>query len=121
MAWMSRKQVRSQPTQSYAERELQKLLDHYETRMQRLNEEYLRQMGEHIRDIGTLWPSDVHRLAQTRRMNQNLQQIKRKIASAAGNFSEETTVRPQRSQARFPIGITSASGSVAARRNTFAL
>ena len=36
-------------------------------------------------------------------------------------FSEETVGLLHRSHARLPIGITSASGSVAARRNTFAL
>lgn len=83
MPWMTRRQVRSQPVQSYAERELQKLLKSYENRMQRLNDEYLRRMGEHIAKIGTLWPSDIHRLQQIRRMNQNLRAIERRIAEAA--------------------------------------
>ena len=89
MPWMTRKQVRSQPVQSYTERELQRLLAAFDQRMQRLNDEYLRRMGEHIRDIGTLWPSDVHRLQQIRRMNRNLRQIERRIAAAAEKGERE--------------------------------
>ena len=81
--WMTRRQVRSQPVQSYTEKRLQKLLDAYDKAMGRLNDQYLRMMGEHIRDIGTMWPSDVHRLQQIRRMNKNLNQLMRRIAVAA--------------------------------------
>lgn len=81
--WMTRRQVRSQPVQSYTEKRLQKLLDAYDTAMGRLNDQYLRMMGEHIRDIGTMWPSDVHRLQQIRRMNKNLSRLTRRIAVAA--------------------------------------
>lgn len=83
MPWMTRKQVRSQPVESRAESELQKLLADFDARMNRLNDEYLRMMGVHIREIGTMWPSDVHRLQQIRRMNRNLQQLQRRIADAA--------------------------------------
>jgi len=89
MAWMTRKQVRSQPVQSYSERQLQKLLDAYDRAMGRLNDQYLRAMGEHIRDIGTMWPSDVHRLQQIRRMNKNLRQLQRRIGVAAGRTESE--------------------------------
>lgn len=81
--WMTRKQVRSQPFSRYDETGLQKLLDAYQRTMERLNEQYLRMMGEHIRDIGTMWPSDVHRLQQIRRMNRNLSQLQRRIGVAA--------------------------------------
>lgn len=84
MAWMTRKQVRSQPVQSYSEKQLQKLLGVYDKAMGRLNDQYLRMMGEHIRDIGTMWPSDVHRLQQIRRMNKNLRQLQHRIGVAAG-------------------------------------
>ena len=89
MAWMTRKQVRSQPVQSHSEQQLQKLLSAFDRRMNRLNDDYLRRMGEHIRDIGTLWPSDVHRLQQIRRMNKNLRQLERRIAAAAGMGADD--------------------------------
>ena len=89
MAWMTRRQVRSQPVQSYSEQQLQKLLDAYDRAMGRLNDQYLRMMGEHIRDIGTMWPSDVHRLQQIRRMNKNLRQLQRRIGVAAGRTESE--------------------------------
>lgn len=89
MAWRTRRQVRSQPSQEYAEDALQELLDVMDTRMQRINEEYLRRMGTHIREIGKLWPSDVHRLQQIRRMNKNLQALEAEIGRAAGKTARE--------------------------------
>ena len=49
--WMTRRQVRSQPFRDYSEPGLQKLLDAYDTAMKRLNGQYLRMMGEHIREV----------------------------------------------------------------------
>ena len=86
---MTRKQVRSQPVQSHSEQQLQKLLSAFDRRMNRLNDDYLRRMGEHIRDIGTLWPSDVHRLQQIRRMNKNLRQLEKRIAAATGMGADD--------------------------------
>ena len=56
----------------------------FRKRTQKVTDEYLRKMGEHIRDIGQLVPSDVHRLQQIRRMNRNLDGIKRQLAELAG-------------------------------------
>lgn len=58
-------------------------------RMQRIIDEYLRLMGEHIRDIGQLTPSDIHRLQQIRRMNRNLASVKRQLAKAAKITAKE--------------------------------
>ena len=89
MPWMTRKQVRSQPVVQESEEQLKGLLGSYDRRMSRLNDQYLRMMGEHIRDIGTLWPSDVHRLQQIRRMNKNLNRLEKRIAAAAGSSAED--------------------------------
>ena len=89
MAWRTRRQVRSQPAQEYAEDALRDLLDVCQTRMQRLTDEYLRRMGEHIREIGTMWPSDVHRLQQIRRMNRNLSELQTEIGRVAGMNARE--------------------------------
>ena len=87
--WNTRREIRSQPFAQYDETGLQKLLTEFESRMRELNDQYLRLMGEHIADIGRLWPSDVHRLQQIRRMNRNLQQLERRIASAAEREADE--------------------------------
>lgn len=88
-SWRTRREVREQPFAVYDETGLQALLDSFEKRMKRLNDQYLRMMGEHIRDIGTLWPSDVHRLQQIRRMNRNLRDLERRIADVAGQSEAE--------------------------------
>ena len=80
----TRSEARAQPFTRYDETGLQELLSAYDARMKRLNDQYLRAMGEHIRDIGTMIPSDVHRLQQIRRMNRNLSAIERRIAAVAG-------------------------------------
>ena len=56
----------------------------FQARMQAVTDEYFRRMGEHIRDIGQLAPSDVHRLQQMRRLNRNLADVERQLARAAG-------------------------------------
>lgn len=66
-----------------SEAQLQRLLRAFDTRMERLNNQYLRAMGEHIKEIGEMWPSDVHRLQQIRRMNRNLARLERQIAKEA--------------------------------------
>ena len=67
-----------------SERQLERLLRQFEERMQAVTEEYLQRMGQHIRDIGTLTASDVNRLVELKRLNTNLEYIKRRIAKAAG-------------------------------------
>ena len=67
-----------------SERQLQNLLKAFDKRMQGVTDEYLTRIGEHIRDIGKLSDSDINRLVQMKRLNQNLESIKRAIAKAAG-------------------------------------
>ena len=66
-----------------SERQLQGLLKVFEERMQDVVDEYIRRMGEHLKDIGTLTETDVHRLKQLKRVNANVEAIKKKIAKAA--------------------------------------
>jgi hypothetical protein len=66
-----------------SERQLEAILEVFRHRAQAVTEEYLIRMGQHLRDIGTLAPSDVNRLVELKRMNYNLEQIKREIAKAA--------------------------------------
>ena len=50
--------------------------------MEEIVQQYLRAMGEHIRDIGKLLPSDVQKLVEMKRMGVNVDAIKREIAAA---------------------------------------
>ena len=67
-----------------SKRQLEALLKVFSARMQRVNDQYLQLMGEHLKMIGELTPSDVHRLTQLKQMRGNIRQIKRSIAKAAG-------------------------------------
>lgn len=66
-----------------SERQLEALLKVFNARMQRVSDQYLQLMGEHLKMIGELTPSDVHRLTQLQQMRGNMRQIKRSIAKAA--------------------------------------
>ena len=66
-----------------SERQLDALLKLYQDRMQAVTDEYLRLMGEHLRDMGSLSPTDVHRLKELRRVETNVKRMKREIAKAA--------------------------------------
>lgn len=72
-----------------SEEQLQEILKAFQERFSRLNDQYLRMMGGHIKEIGQLWPSDVHRLQQIRRMNNNLKRLERRIAEAADASIED--------------------------------
>lgn len=72
-----------------SERQLQRLLKVFEARFQNLVDEYITRMGEHLRDIGKLTETDVHRLKQLKRMNANVEVIKKKIAKAAAASVED--------------------------------
>lgn len=66
-----------------SERQLEAILQVFQHRAQAVTEEYLIRMGQHLRDIGTLSASDVNRLLEMKRLNYNMEQIKRQIAAAA--------------------------------------
>lgn len=66
-----------------SEKQLNDLLAIFLERMQSITEEYLIRMGEHIQEIGRLIPSDINRLVQLKRLNANMDAIKREIARLA--------------------------------------
>lgn len=66
-----------------SEKQLNDLLAIFLKRTQSVVEEYLIRMGEQIQDIGKLIPSSINRLVQLKRMNANLDAIKREIARLA--------------------------------------
>ena len=55
-----------------SERQLRALLALFEARMQGITDKYLALMGGHLKAIGGLKPSDVHRLTEMRRMGANV-------------------------------------------------
>lgn len=65
------------------DRQLESMLEVFRKRMQGVTEEYLTRMGEHLRDIGKLTPSDANRIVEMKRLNYNIEQIKKDIAKAA--------------------------------------
>lgn len=72
-----------------SERQLEQHLQVYHRRVQAVIEEYLIRMGNHLRDIGTLSASDINRLVEMKRLNYNMEQIKRQIAKAANVSLDE--------------------------------
>lgn len=72
-----------------SERQLEALMEVFNARMQKVVDLYLKQMGEHLRDIGQLTPSDVHKLTELKRMRANVNRIKREIARAARSSAED--------------------------------
>lgn len=67
-----------------SERQLQGLLARMQTRMQGVTDRYLAIMGEHLRTLGGLKPSDVHRLTELRRAGANVRIIQQALAREAG-------------------------------------
>lgn len=66
-----------------SERQLRALLVLFDERMQVITSQYLTAMGEHIKNIGSLLPSDVHRLTEMRRSGLNTERIQREIVKSA--------------------------------------
>lgn len=64
------------------QRQLEKIADEFGKRMEKIVQQYLQAIGEHIRDIGKLLPSDVQKLVEMKRMGINVDTIKREIAAA---------------------------------------
>lgn len=71
------------------EKQLNELLAIFLERSQSVVEEYLIRMGEQIQEIGELIPSSVNRLVQMKRMNANLDAIKKEIARLAEISAED--------------------------------
>lgn len=103
-----------------SERQLEEILQVFRHRAQAVTEEYLIRMGQHIRDIGTLSGSDVNRLIELKRMNYNMEQIKRQISKAANvPLSEVETIFRQvaESDLRFASKVFGADHTPAIKDN----
>lgn len=71
------------------ERQMEQLPEIFVERYQAVYDKYLKIVGEHIKEIGTLSPTDIHRLEQFAKMNKNLDEIKRDLEDAAQISTEE--------------------------------
>lgn len=71
------------------EEQLRRLGEIYQKRMEEISAQYLQKMGEHIRDIGKLTPTDVHRLTELRRAGANVESLQRGLAQAAQKTAKE--------------------------------
>ena len=59
------------------------LIEIFQTRMQKVVDEYLTRMGQQVREIGEIIPSDQTRLVQLKKLGSNIAYIQREIAYAA--------------------------------------
>lgn len=60
---------------------LERLLGIFDRRSWEINRQYLIKAAKHLKDIGQLPPSDIHRMAEMRRMNTSLREISREMAA----------------------------------------
>lgn len=66
------------------DRQVEKLLEIFQKRMQRVTDEYLRRMGKQLKEIGEIIPSAETRLIQMRNLRMNLKYIQGQIALEYG-------------------------------------
>lgn len=59
------------------------LIEIFQARMQKVVDEYLKRMGQQVREIGEIIPSDQTRLVQLKKLDANIAYIQREIAYAA--------------------------------------
>ena len=65
------------------------LLEIFQARMQNVVDEYLKRMGQQVREIGEIIPSDQTRLVQLKKLDANITYIHREIAYAADASIED--------------------------------
>lgn len=65
------------------------LLEIFQTRMQKVVDEYLKRMGQQVREIVGIIPSDQTRLVQLKKLDANIAYIQREIAYAADASIED--------------------------------
>lgn len=75
-----------------SEYQLEKLLEAYEARMQKLTDEYIEMMGNHLKEIGKLKASDIHRLTELKRVGINAKAIQKKLVAASNKSVSELNV-----------------------------
>lgn len=65
------------------------LLEIFQARMQKVVDEYLTRMGQQVREIGEIIPSDQTRIVQLKKLDANIAYIQREIAYAADASIED--------------------------------
>ena len=65
------------------------LIEIFQGRMQKVTDEYLKRMGQQVREIGEIIPSAQTRLVQLKKLDANIAYIQRKIAEAANESLED--------------------------------
>lgn len=72
-----------------SERQLEALLQIFDARMQEVTDDYISRMGEHLRDIGRLTATNVHRLTELKRLNANVDAVRAQLARAAERSQQD--------------------------------
>lgn len=65
------------------------LIEIFQGRMQKVTDEYLKRMGQQVREIGEIIPSAQTRLVEMKKLDANIAYIQRKIAEAANKSLED--------------------------------
>lgn len=65
------------------DKELNSISVEYGLRFEAINVEYLEIMGKHLKEIGRLTPTDIHRLKQMLKMGANVKKINKKLMQVA--------------------------------------
>lgn len=65
------------------------LIEIFQARMQKVADDYLKRMGQQVREIGEIIPSDQTRLVQMKKLDANIAYIQREIAYAADASIED--------------------------------
>lgn len=65
------------------------LIEIFQARMQKVADEYLKRIGQQVREIGEIIPSDQTRLVQMKKLDANIAYIQREIAYAADASIED--------------------------------
>ena len=65
------------------------LIEMFQARMQKVADEYLKRMGQQVREIGEIIPRDQTRLVQLKKLDANIAYIQREIAYAADASIED--------------------------------
>ena len=65
------------------------LIEIFQARMQKVADEYLKRMGQQVREIGEIIPSDQTRLVQLKKLGSNIAYIQREIAYEADASIED--------------------------------
>lgn len=65
------------------------LIEIFQARMQKVADEYLKRMGQQVREIGEIIPSDQTRLVQMKKLDANIAYIQREIAYVADASIED--------------------------------